>query len=162
MRWFISQPMADLTYDEIINEREKIKKIIYGEDPEAYVIDSFVTEELSGKNVPLKFIARAIQNLSEADIIIFAENYENSRGCLVEEFCARKYGIKTFYISKKGVTRFSTIKSYNQLTEEELAFANFCKDHMLHNGSCENCRYNYNENGHSCRYKYFNETIKYN
>ena len=94
---FISQPMRGLTDEEILKAREKIHKKaekVIGEPVE--LIDSFIKEypgEIN-KSVPVYYLGKSIQLLSQADIAYFGGDWRNARGCLIEHEVARQYGIK--------------------------------------------------------------------
>ena len=96
-RIFISQPMRGLTDEEILKAREEIlikaeKKI--GEPVE--LIDSFI-EDYPGeinKHIPVYYLGKSIQFLSQADIAYFGGDWRNARGCKIEHEVAKQYGIK--------------------------------------------------------------------
>lgn len=95
---FISQPMKGLTDEEILKAREKIKtraEQAIGEQVE--LIDSFV-EDYPGeinKSIPVWYLGKSIQFLSQADIAYFGGDWRNARGCKIEYEIANAYGIKT-------------------------------------------------------------------
>ena len=94
---FISQPMRGLTDEEILKAREEIlikaeKKM--GEPVE--LIDSFI-EDYPGeinKHIPVFYLGKSIQFLSQADIAYFGGDWRNARGCKIENEIAKQYGIK--------------------------------------------------------------------
>ena len=94
---FISQPMKGLTDEEILKTREKIRvkaEKVIGEPVE--LIDSFIKEypgEIN-KSVPVYYLGKSIQLLSQADIAYFSGDWRNARGCLIEHEVAKQYGIK--------------------------------------------------------------------
>ena len=94
---FISQPMKGLTDEEILKAREEIRKKAekaIGEPVE--LIDSFIKEypgEIN-KSVPVYYLGKSIQLLSQADIAYFGGDWRNARGCLIEHEVATQYGIK--------------------------------------------------------------------
>ena len=94
---FISQPMKGLTDEEILKAREEIKtraEQAIGEQVE--LIDSFV-EDYPGeinKSIPVWYLGKSIQFLSQADIAYFGGDWRNARGCKIEHEVARTYGIK--------------------------------------------------------------------
>lgn len=94
MRLFISQPMKDKTDDEIKKEREKIIKIaketIVTDDIE--VIDSFF-EGAPHDAKPLWFLGKSFELLSTADVAIFGKDWDNYRGCKMEQMACELYGI---------------------------------------------------------------------
>ena len=93
---FISQPMKGFTDEEILKERERIRKTAedrIGEQIE--LIDSFVSEypgEIN-KQIPVWYLGKSIQFLSEADIAYFGGDWKNARGCKIEHEIAVQYGI---------------------------------------------------------------------
>lgn len=95
---FISQPMKGLTDKEILKAREEIKtkaEQAIGEQVE--LIDSFV-EDYPGeinKSIPVWYLGKSIQFLSQADIAYFGGDWRNARGCKIEYEVANAYGIKT-------------------------------------------------------------------
>ena len=94
---FISQPMRGLTDEEILKVREEIRaraEYVIGEPLE--LIDSFI-EDYPGeinKSIPVWYLGKSIQFLSQADIAYFGEGWKNARGCKIEYEVAEKYGIK--------------------------------------------------------------------
>ena len=94
---FISQPMRGLKDEEILKAREEICKKAEKEIGEPVeLIDSFIKEypgEIN-KSVPVYYLGKSIQLLSQADIAYFGGDWRNARGCLIEHEVARQYGIK--------------------------------------------------------------------
>lgn len=94
---FISQPMRGLTDEEILKAREEIKtraeRVI---DEEVKIINSFIDEypgEIN-KSLPVWYLGKSIQILSEADIVYFGGDWRNARGCKIEHKITKEYGIK--------------------------------------------------------------------
>ena len=93
---FISQPMRGLTDEEILKTREEIRgraEKIIGEPIE--VINSFI-EDYPGevnKHVPIWYLGKSIQLLSQADVVYFGEGWSEARGCKIEFKVATEYGI---------------------------------------------------------------------
>ena len=95
---FISQPMKDKTNQEIEQERNYIiekSKTLFGE---IEVIDSFFKDAPYDVK-PLWFLGKSLELLSTADVVVFAKNWENTRGCRIEHECAVQYGIKIVYFN---------------------------------------------------------------
>ena len=93
---FISQPMRGFSDEEILKAREEIlikaeKKI--GEPVE--LIDSFIEEDPKEINIsiPVYYLGKSIDFLSQADIAYFGEGWKNARGCKIEHEIAVQYGI---------------------------------------------------------------------
>lgn len=94
MKIFISQPMKDLSEEEIRHNREKaIKKIksLYGDDVE--IIDNYI----DGGGTPLWCLGKSIELLSTADVAYFLKGWNTARGCRIEYMCADNYGIDAYF-----------------------------------------------------------------
>lgn len=97
MKLFISQPMRGLTDEEILKAREEIRKRaeeVVGK--KLQLIDSFIDEcpgEIN-KQVPVWYLGKSIQLLSEADVAYFGKGWNEARGCKIEHEIAMQYGIK--------------------------------------------------------------------
>lgn len=90
---FISQPMRGKTNEEILAVREKAIKSAerqLGEPVE--VIDSFF-KDAPAEAKPLWFLGKSLELLSTADVVYFAKDWEQYRGCRIENQCAIEYGI---------------------------------------------------------------------
>lgn len=92
IKLFISQPMRGKTDEEILQEREKAierAKIILEDDVE--VLETFFTD-FDGKK-PLNYLAESLHYLANADVAYFIGNWNEYRGCRIENLCAKEYGI---------------------------------------------------------------------
>lgn len=93
---FISQPMRGLTDAQILDERAEIKERVENIlKEEVEFIDSFIKDypgEIN-KHVPIWYLGKSIQFLSEADIAYFGGEWRNARGCKIEHEIAVQYGI---------------------------------------------------------------------
>lgn len=92
---FISQPMNGKTDKEILEQREiaiAAAEHFLGEPVEE--IKSFF-EDYNPENgcIPLKYLAKSIDLLADADVVYFAPGWEEARGCKIEHECAEAYGI---------------------------------------------------------------------
>ena len=93
---FISQPMRGLTDIEILKVRLEIKNRVektIGQPVE--LINSFIEDypvEI-GKSIPVWYLGKSIQFLSQADIAYFGGDWRNARGCKIEYEIASAYGI---------------------------------------------------------------------
>ena len=94
MKLFISQPMKDKTNEEIEAERERailrVKKRFPDEKIE--VIDSFF-KDAPHEAKPLWFLGKSLELLSTADIAYFIGDWENYRGCRIENQSCKDYCI---------------------------------------------------------------------
>lgn len=90
---FISQPMRGKTDEEILAVRAKAiesAEDMLGEKVE--VIDSFFKDAPVDAK-PLWYLAKSLELLSTADVVYFAKDWEQYRGCRIENTCAVEYGI---------------------------------------------------------------------
>ena len=91
---FISQPMADRTNEEILEEREILHKQaekVFGQ--KFAVVNSFFkdAEELVSQKGRLYLMGQSISKMSEASYVIFHWDYRNYRGCRIEFQAATEY-----------------------------------------------------------------------
>lgn len=92
-RLFISQPMRGKTDEEILAVREKAIKSAernLGEKVEA--IGSFFQSAPVDAS-PLWYLAKSLELMSTADVVYFVKDWEQYRGCKIENTCAIEYGI---------------------------------------------------------------------
>lgn len=99
MKWFISQPMAGMTDEEILARRNEIialiKSMRHNEDVE--IIDSFTkSEEIVGKG-RIAMLGDSIMLMKDADIVFFAKGWNHSAGCNVEHEVCVQYHIRRIY-----------------------------------------------------------------
>ena len=103
MNYFISQLMNGKSDDEIKEQRnkaiEKIKKI----DKDAVILNSFIENmDESQKNLPLRYLAKSIEILADADVAYFCSGWHKGRGCIIEYDCANAYGIEVMEEKSSG------------------------------------------------------------
>ena len=64
-------------------------------DDEVDFIESLIDEEPpDGCRPGVYFLARSIELMSYADLVIFNKDWEKARGCVIEKMVADKYQIK--------------------------------------------------------------------
>lgn len=93
IKLFISQPMCDKTNEEI--EKERVAAVARVEEicnDEVEVIGSFFKDAPHDAK-PLWFLGKAIEMLAFADAAYFCKDWQNYRGCRIENQCAIEYGI---------------------------------------------------------------------
>lgn len=93
--------MKDKSEIEIDNVRLDIIgrcHVLFGKDIE--FMDSF----FSGKNAlpedttPIQYFAESIKLLANCNLIVFAEGWEDTRGCKLEHKVAKEYNLPIWYI----------------------------------------------------------------
>lgn len=93
MKIFISQPMRNKSHANIKQEREEVVSRLKEEYGEIEVID-LVFPMITGKrNNSLRYLAKSLELMCDADIVVFAQGYEYARGCKIEYECAVNYGL---------------------------------------------------------------------
>lgn len=100
----ISQPMNGLTDEEISATQEKAMS--YLEEEGYYVIDTFFQDEWANPDkmrergvvqIPICFLAKALEYMSMCDAVYFCKGWEKARGCKIEHDVAVAYGLKVIY-----------------------------------------------------------------
>jgi len=96
---FISQPMANKTEQEILEERANIFQYAKERFPDAELIDSYFDDyKPSTGSIGLKYLAKSLELLADADVAYFAPGWDDARGCRIENECAIEYGIEVHEI----------------------------------------------------------------
>ena len=101
MKIFISQAMRGRTDEAIREEREQIKaqaEARYGENSVTFLQSFFDEEPPEGGNVSVKYLAKSVEVLADADLAIFAPKCLNNNGCYIEYEVCRRYGIATLLL----------------------------------------------------------------
>ena len=90
---FISQPMRGREYDAIMAERKALiaDAAVALQTDDIKVLDTY-RGAYTGKP-PLRMLALALEKMADADAIIFAPGWRDTRGCRVEHLAASEYGI---------------------------------------------------------------------
>lgn len=93
---FLSQPMKGKPNDIIKKERAEIIEKVKVSINEPFEIMDTVFDDFDGAT-PLKFLAKSIMVLADADVIYFADGWEDARGCVIEHECAIRYGLNIIH-----------------------------------------------------------------
>ena len=104
LKIFIAQKMNNKTETNVMMERRSIiqdlKKIFFDMDIE--IIDNYHHPEAPQNAGRLWHLGKSIQQLEEADYIVFANKcWLYSKGCFIEKVISKVYGIKTINIEKE-------------------------------------------------------------
>ncbi len=103
-RAMLSQPMAGKTNEEIVATREKAIRVL--EEKGYRIVNTLFTDEWYSKEkmaergvvqIPLCFLAKALENMSLCDAVYFCKGWENARGCRIEHEAAVAYGLEILY-----------------------------------------------------------------
>ena len=100
----LSQPMAGKTQEEIIATRERAIAALKARGFE--VINTLFTDEWYSKEkmeergvvqIPLRFLAKSLENMSLCHAAYFCKGWEQARGCKIEHDAAVAYGLDIIY-----------------------------------------------------------------
>ena len=91
MKAMISQPMKGKTVETIRVERTEAVKYLEGKGYE--VIDTIIPDFIPQGNIPLKYLAKSIEFITDVDFVYFMPGWENARGCRIEHQCCVDYGV---------------------------------------------------------------------
>lgn len=86
----ISQPMANKTNEQIEKERKELVETL--EEQGYDVLDTVLTENDVSKDDPICYLAKSLELLAEADILVCMKGWEEARGCRIEHLVAKEYG----------------------------------------------------------------------
>ena len=100
----ISQPMNGLTEEQITNAQNKFLEYAKKENFEVvntYFKDEWYSNEsMSSRGVvqiPMCFLAKSLEYMSECSTVYFAKGWDNARGCKIEHEVALQYGLDIIY-----------------------------------------------------------------
>lgn len=98
---FISLPMSGRSGAEICAEMNDLKE--YAEDIMGEPLELIKSYFDGGADNPLRFIGESITVMSDANVILFAEGWENAKGCGIEHRCAEMYSTATIIYDERLV-----------------------------------------------------------
>lgn len=95
LKLFISMPMRNKELDEIRAKRDALahatEEYVH---QELDVIDSIYpgnTDDKKSTN-PLYWLGKALQDMNDANIVVFAKGWQKAKGCVIEHAAAEAYG----------------------------------------------------------------------
>lgn len=95
----ISQPMKDLSDEDILATRETAIKVLgmlgYDVINSYFTDDSFVSEDT--KHVPIVYLAKSIEVMAKCNAVYFCKGWQQARGCKIEHEIAKNYGLSIIY-----------------------------------------------------------------
>ena len=104
MKAMLSQHMAEKTSEEI--QTAKVKAVKNLESMGYEVVDTLFSgdwcnpeslKKLGITNIPLWFLSKSFEKMSECDAVYFCKGWELARGCRIEHEAATSYGLKCYY-----------------------------------------------------------------
>lgn len=104
MKIFISQPMSNLSIEQVKSDRERAKldlcnMVFPGEDEfdDDNFLDNLQEDKDPNTTHPLNYLGDDIKMLEHADLVYFVKGWEKSRGCHIEFQVAREYKIPMMF-----------------------------------------------------------------
>ena len=91
MKAIISQPMKGKTEEQVRAERADTVKQLEAKGYE--VVDTVFPDFTNQGNVPMKYLAKSIEAIADADFVYFMPGWRSARGCRIEHECCVDYGI---------------------------------------------------------------------
>ena len=95
----ISQPMKDISSDDILATREKaintLEQFGYDVVDSYFADDGFVSDDT--KNIPVAYLAKSIAIMAKCNAVYFCRGWETARGCKIEHEIANSYGLAVIY-----------------------------------------------------------------
>ena len=100
----ISQPMNGLTDEQIDETRNRFFEFACKEKFD--VVNTFFTGGFNSPSsmksrgiiqIPVYFLAKSLEYMSECSTVYFAKGWENARGCKIEHEVALQYGLEIIY-----------------------------------------------------------------
>ena len=100
----ISQPMNGLTEEQITNAQNKFLE--YAKKENFEVVNTYFQDEWYSKEsmssrgviqIPVCFLAKSLEKMSQCNTVYFAKGWENARGCKIEHEVALQYGMEIIY-----------------------------------------------------------------
>lgn len=95
----ISQPMKDLSDEDILATREKAINTLeqFGYD----VVDSYFADDNGlvsddTKNIPVAYLAKSIAIMAKCNAVYFCKGWQQAR-CKIEHEIAKNYGLSIIY-----------------------------------------------------------------
>lgn len=104
MKAMISQPMAGKTDEEIQMTKAKAVKDLESMGYE--VVDTLFSgdwcnpeslKRLGIANIPLWFLSKSLEKMSECDAVYFCKGWANARGCRLEHEAALRYDLRCIH-----------------------------------------------------------------
>ena len=100
----ISQPMADKTEQEILDTRTRATEELTARGYE--IVDTYFADEWFSNaamkergvvSIPLCFMAKSLEKMSECHAVYFCADWHKNRGCRIEHAAAVAYNVERIY-----------------------------------------------------------------
>lgn len=93
MKVFLSQPMRGKTHEEILSNIREVQEFLtkYLDSTNIEIIESYSPKNKSKE--PLVALGDSIKMLTNADLAVFLDDWNQYRGCIIENHTAKIYEV---------------------------------------------------------------------
>lgn len=106
MKVFLSQPMRGKTHEEILSSIREVQEFLtkYLDSTNIEIIESYSPRNKDKE--PLVALGDSIKDLAKADLVVFLNDWNQYRGCIIEHHTAKIYEIPHISVrSENGLLR---------------------------------------------------------
>ena len=106
MKVFLSQPMRGKTHEEILSSIREVQEFLtkYLDSTNVEIIESYSPRNKNKE--PLVALGDSIKDLSKADLVVFLNDWNQYRGCIIEHHTTKIYEIPHISIkTENGLLR---------------------------------------------------------
>ena len=106
MKVFLSQPMRSKTHKEILSNIREVQEFLtkYLDSTNIEIIESYSPRNKDKE--PLVALGNSIKDLAKADLVVFLNDWNQYRGCIIEHHTAKIYEIPHISVrSENGLLR---------------------------------------------------------
>ncbi len=101
MKAMVSMPTGGRSKDEIDREFNRastvLSRIGYEVIDTRFEFPHGFLEDIGVTSIPLFYLAKSLRAMASASAVYFVEGWSAARGCRIEHFAAKEYGIATLY-----------------------------------------------------------------
>lgn len=102
MKVFLSQPMRGKTHEEILSSIREVQEFLtkYLDSTNIEIIESYSPRNKDKE--PLIALGDSIKDLAKADLVVFLNDWNQYRGCIIEHHTAKIYEIPHISIKSEN------------------------------------------------------------
>lgn len=102
MKVFLSQPMRGKTHEEILSSIREVQEFLtkYLDSTNIEIIESYSPRNKDKE--PLVALGDSIKDLAKADLVVFLNDWNQYRGCIIEHHTAKIYEIPHISIKSEN------------------------------------------------------------
>ena len=102
MKVFLSQPMRGKTHEEILSSIREVQEFLtkYLDSTNIEIIESYSPKNKDKE--PLVALGDSIKDLAKADLVVFLNDWNQYRGCIIEHHTAKIYEIPHISIKSEN------------------------------------------------------------